>query len=122
MAENSLDTTGIDHVVFHVRDTERSKAFYTGVLGMTVESEFPGRLRLKCGRQLLALFAAPEGGDFTAHGDVNHVALTVRRGTYEEIRGTLEAAGIEVTGRPGDERCIYFDDPDGHRLQIVVPD
>lgn len=122
MSAKSLDTTGIDHIVLHVRDPERSKAFYTDVLGMTLQSEYPGRIRLKCGAQLVALFRAPDGDDFATHHDVNHVALNVRRGTYEEIRATLEAVGITVSGRPGDDRCIYFSDPDGHRLQIVVPE
>jgi hypothetical protein len=26
-----------------------------------------------------------------------------------------------VDGRPGQDRCIYFRDPDGHRLQLMVP-
>jgi hypothetical protein len=25
-----------------------------------------------------------------------------------------------VSGRPGDDHCIYFNDPDGHRLQLVL--
>lgn len=121
MSGQSLGATGIDHIVFHVRDTERAKAFYTDILGLTVQSEAPGQVRLRCGSQSVALFEAPDIGDFTIRRDINHVALTVRRGTYEEIRGKLEAAGITVTGRPGDDRCVYFADPDGHRLQIVVP-
>ena len=28
--------------------------------------------------------------------------------------------GVAVSGRPGQERCIYFRDPDGHRLQLMV--
>jgi len=27
---------------------------------------------------------------------------------------------VAVTGRPGEDRCIYFQDPDGHRLQLMV--
>jgi hypothetical protein len=27
-----------------------------------------------------------------------------------------------VSGRPGEDRCIYFNDPDGHRLQLMVRD
>jgi hypothetical protein len=25
-----------------------------------------------------------------------------------------------VHGRPGDESCVYFEDPDGHRLQLYT--
>jgi hypothetical protein len=27
---------------------------------------------------------------------------------------------VKVSGRPGDPHCIYFHDPDGHRLQLMV--
>lgn len=33
MAAPKLRVTGINHVVLHVTDLERSKMFYTGVLG-----------------------------------------------------------------------------------------
>jgi hypothetical protein len=33
----------------------------------------------------------------------------------------LEEQGIEVIGRTGDPHCIYFSDPDGHRLQLLTP-
>jgi hypothetical protein len=32
----------------------------------------------------------------------------------------LEERGVAVSGRPGQDRCIYFRDPDGHRLQLIV--
>ena len=122
MTDISLNTTGIDHIVLHVRDTEVSRAFYVDVLGMTVDHGYPGHIFLKCGSQLLGLFKTREAGDFTPRHDVNHLALNVGAGTYQDIRRHLEAAGIEVSGRPGDEQCIYFNDPDGHMLQIVVPE
>jgi hypothetical protein len=36
------------------------------------------------------------------------------------LKADLEKHGVVVSGRPGDDRCIYFDDPDGHRLQLMV--
>ncbi len=122
LGTSGLTTTGIDHVVLHVRDPEASKAFYTGVLGMEVDHEYRGHVFLRCGRQLVGLFQARDGDGFRPGHDVNHLALNVEAGSYEDLRGRLEAAGIAVSGRPGDARCIYFDDPDGHMLQIVVPD
>jgi len=49
------------------------------------------------------------------------MALRLESGTYEEVKEYLERHGCTVTGRPGDDRCIYFDDPDGHRLQLLYP-
>ena len=31
----------------------------------------------------------------------------------------LRAHGVEVSGRSDDEECVYFEDPDGHQLQVV---
>lgn len=121
MPETKIETSGIDHVVLHVSDLERSRRFYLDVLGMTVAHESSGRAFLSCGAQLVALFEVRGGAPVKAGAELNHLALRVDSGTYEELKAYLEGRGIEVTGRPGDERCIYFDDPDGHRLQLVVP-
>jgi catechol 2,3-dioxygenase-like lactoylglutathione lyase family enzyme len=118
----SLTTTGIDHVVLHVRDPEASTAFYVDILGLTVDHGSAGHIFLRCGSQLVGLFSAPRGAAFETGHDVNHLALNVASGSYEDIRAHLEAAGIKVSGRPGDDRCIYFHDPDGHMIQIVVPE
>ena len=50
---------------------------------------------------------------------MNHLALNVAGGTYESLKSELEAHGVSVSGRPGDDHCIYFQDPDGHRLQLM---
>ena len=50
---------------------------------------------------------------------MNHLAINVASGTYESLKAELESHGIKVSGRPGDDRCIYFSDPDGHRLQLI---
>jgi glyoxylase I family protein len=114
-----IQTNGIDHIVLHCRDIARAKRFYTEVLCMTVYREDGGQLFMHAGAQGVALFeqagAAPAG----AGGDLNHLALNVTDGTYESLKAELERHGVEVTGRPGDDHCIYFRDPDGHRLQLV---
>ena len=46
-------------------------------------------------------------------------ALNVATGTYETLKAELESHGVAVSGRPGEDHCIYFRDPDGHRLQLV---
>ncbi len=49
------------------------------------------------------------------------MALRLQSGEYERVKALLEKEGIEVTGRRGDPHCIYFSDPDGHRLQLLTP-
>ena len=122
MPEATLRTTGIDHVVLYVSDIRRSKKFYLDVLGMSVADESPRHLFLACGGQGFALFEPRDGAPLETGRELNHLAFNVDAGTYEEIKAHLEAHGLEVTGRRGDDRCVYFRDPDGHRLQLVVPD
>ena len=37
--KSPLQVTGIDHVVFHVKDLARSKKFYIDFLGMDIDHE-----------------------------------------------------------------------------------
>lgn len=120
MMKTALKVTGIDHVVLHVRDLERSKRFYLETLGFQVAHESSWQSFLRCGSQQVALFQMRDGGDIHAGSEMNHMALRLEAGEYAEVKAALEAAGIAVHGRPGDDRCIYFDDPDGHRLQVLT--
>ena len=121
MLETRLKTVGIDHTVLHVSDVVRSKRFYIDLLGMTVNHESSWQAFLWCGDQQVALFQVPEGTAIKPGDDLNHMALRLESGTYEEVKAHLERNGCQVSGRPGDDRCIYFDDPDGHRLQLLFP-
>jgi catechol 2,3-dioxygenase-like lactoylglutathione lyase family enzyme len=114
-----IEANGIDHIVLHVSDVRRSKQFYTELLGMIPYRENDRQVFLHAGSQGVALFRRGEGDQATASGDMNHLALRVAGGTYELLKGELEANGVKVSGRPGDDRCIYFQDPDGHRLQLM---
>jgi catechol 2,3-dioxygenase-like lactoylglutathione lyase family enzyme len=115
-----IQTSGVDHVVLHVDDVQRAKKFYTDVLGMTVYREDDRQVFLHAGQQGVALFEKEGGVPLTVGNDLNHLALNVASGTYETLKAELEAHGVIVTGRPGEDRCIYFHDPDGHRLQLMM--
>jgi len=56
-----------------------------------------------------------------AGSEMNHMALRLKSGEYEKVKALLEKQGIKVNGRRGDPHCIYFSDPDGHRLQLLTP-
>jgi glyoxylase I family protein len=119
--ESPFKVTGIDHVVFHVKDLAGSKKFYIDFLGMTIDHESSWQCFLKCGNQGIALFEVDEGEDVHAGSEVNHMALRLQAGDYAHVKATLENAGIDVYGRKGDPQCIYFHDPDGHQLQLLIP-
>ncbi len=116
-----IRTTGIDHVVMHVKDLPRSRRFYIDLLGMDVDHENEGQLFLRCGSQQLALFARGRPPEDDENRELHHMAFHVETGSYEEVKSALEAAGVAVNARRNDPECIYFRDPDGHRLQILPP-
>jgi len=119
--QSPLKVTGIDHVVFHVKDLPRARKFYVDFLGMEVEHERDWQCFLKCGNQGIALFEVDDSDDIHCGSEMNHMALRLVSGDYEGVKKTLGDAGIEVHGRRGDPHCIYFHDPDGHRLQLLMP-
>jgi hypothetical protein len=73
---------------------------------------------MHAGHQGVALFKK-DGAAAPAGGDLNHLALNVEAGTYDALKAELEGRGVAVSGRPGDDHCIYLSDPDGHRLQLI---
>ena len=88
LAKTKIQVTGLDHVVLHVRDLQRSKLFYTEVLGLPVYRETETQCFVKCGGQLLALFERKEGEIHAGEG-LDHIALDVAAGTYEDRKSVV---------------------------------
>src|SRR5687767_13544859 len=120
MGQAPLKVSGIDHVVLYVRDLSRARKFYTDLLGMKVAHENSRQCFLRCGPQMVALFEARDGSEIPGGSEMNHMALRLESGEYQQVRAILEAAEIKVSGRRNDPHCIYFSDPDGHRLQLLT--
>jgi hypothetical protein len=87
---------------------------------MTVYRQSDRQVFLHAGQQGVALFKKHDDTPVTSGHELNHLALNVATGTYETLKAELEKHGVAVSGRPGDDRCIYFRDPDGHRLQLTI--
>ncbi len=114
----ALEILGLDHVVLYCRDTARTRIFYTEVLGMGVRVESDAYVFLSCGDQMIALMRA-EDGVASRRREMDHMAFTVK-GSYEDTLARLASHGIKVTTEDNNPRCIYFNDPDGHRIQILA--
>ena len=121
MAAPKLRVTGINHVVLHVADLERSKRFYIDALGFADRniSDGPPTMRasfLRCGMQGLDLFEI--SGD--AHGgqEMNHMALNVAADDLDQLVTLLTAAGIDASERTP-RNSVFISDPDGHRLEML---
>jgi catechol 2,3-dioxygenase-like lactoylglutathione lyase family enzyme len=121
MAAPKLHVTGINHVVLHVTDLERSKSFYMDVLGFEDRniSGGPPSMKasfLRCGMQGLDLFEV--SGD--AHGgqEMNHMALNVSAEDLDQLVTRLSEAGVDASGRTP-RNSVFITDPDGHRLEML---
>jgi len=126
---------GIDHVVFRVADLDASLAFYTGVLGATVEKVEAdiGLWQLRAGSALIDL--VPLGGRLGRMGgsgpgkegrNVDHVCFRLAEWDEGAILAHLAGHGLaaEVAQRYGAEGSgpsIYITDPDGNGLELKGP-
>ena len=120
MAQRTLKTVGINHVVLHVADMDRSLRFYCDFLG------FEGRGAngsagekmsfLRCGEQGLDLFQV----DGDAHGglEMNHLALSVKAPDLSPVVEALDEAGIDSSARTN-RGTVFIFDPDGHRIELI---
>jgi catechol-2,3-dioxygenase len=125
----------LGHVLLKVADTERSKVFYSKVLGFEVVEEDPqhGGVFMTLGKDGHTLDLSPVDDPETAQRvspnrlGVHHIAFQVD--SYEALKDayfTLQDQGIKDI-RAVDhvsQKSIYFHDPDGNRLEIYyeLPD
>jgi catechol 2,3-dioxygenase len=118
----------IGHVVLKVRNLERSRAFYTEVLGMDVMMEISAipAVFLANNRRdhhEIALFEVGPAADGLQAMQIGlaHVAFRLRsekelRAAYDEFKE--KHVPISFTVDHGVTKSIYFRDPDGHELEV----
>ena len=112
----------LNHVALHVADVERSRRFYSDVLGLEElprpAFSFPGAwLRLGADQELHLI------GDRTqpvhSHNRGTHFALRVP--SIADAEAHLKVRGLEYTGpkrRPDGAWQIFIVDPDGHYVEL----
>jgi catechol 2,3-dioxygenase-like lactoylglutathione lyase family enzyme len=123
-----MELEGIDHVAVGVRDIERSAKWYTEVLGFERLYEgawdgvptFVGK-----GKTGIALFPASPDAKSAAstHRDLRllHLAFRADRENFLTAQRELEKRGIKFQFQDHEiSHSIYFNDPDGHQLEITT--
>ena len=107
---------GVSHICVPVRDLERSRRFYLGVVGCTVEAEGEGWIDLDAGGAKLRLYAVGAGVQPGA------VMLRLLCGGITAALADIAAGGGRVIAdarRTPDKQVIgEAADPDGHRLVL----
>ena len=124
----------LGHVLIRAADKERSRRFYTEVLGFRVSEELPGDAAfLTLGNGFHTFDIAQHPHPDTAHspsGDnlgLGHIAFQVDSyAAFREAYETLLDLDVTITRAMdhSSQRSLYFTDPDGNGLEIYfeVPD
>jgi catechol-2,3-dioxygenase len=130
----SVPSIKTGHIGLNVSDLARSKQFYQQVFGFEVlgESEEMGRQFVFLGQDgtpILTLWQQSEGRFATHQVGLHHLAFQV--GTIEAVRAFEERLhalgasflydGVVPHAEGADSGGVYFEDPDGIRLEIYSP-
>jgi lactoylglutathione lyase len=136
MAENNIPIQGMQtgHIGLNVSDLDRSKNFYQRVFGFEVvgESQEDGRrfVFLSEGRKLvLTLWQQGEGRFDKQRPGLHHLSFQVA--TIEDVKQAEQKLrelqvplfydGIVPHAEGAESGGIFFEDPDGIRLEIYAP-
>lgn len=117
------DVDGVHHITLNVTDLDRSKAFYVGVLGLSIDQDIEGyKVRFRLGRYTRLVLkpplpGTPVGDEFTERRiGLDHISVGVPdRPALEALVARLAEAGVETTGihrDPTGPALVCFRDPD----------
>jgi lactoylglutathione lyase len=122
------------HIGLNVSDLDRSRLFYQRVFGLEAAhlSEQDGRrfvFLAKDGVLVLTLWQQAEGRFDAARPGLHHLSFQVdtidqvrtAERTLRELGATFAYEGIVPHEEGADSGGIYFEDPDGLRLEIYAP-
>ena len=128
----AISTTG--HVGINVTKLDRSVSFYRAVFGLDVMSRSDDRDRAYAflgadGKLVLTLWQQAKQPFMAAAAGLHHLSFQV--GDIAEVRSaedrvraqglTLHHSGIVPHGEGASSGGIFFEDPDGTRLEIYAP-
>ena len=114
------------HTTLPATDLERAKRFYAEKLGLTPESELPGGLLYRCGRDTRFSLFPSQGealGTYTQAiwlvDDVeSEVAALKARGVVFEEYDTPEVKTVKSVATIGQSKGAWFKDSEGNLLAL----
>lgn len=126
---------GLLETALYVADVDRSAAFFRDVIGLAPMFENERLVAFDAGRQgVLLLFhegaslddMESPGGIVPGHDGRGplHMAFAITEDAYDEWRRHLVAHDVPIRGEmrwPRGGRSLYFEDPDGHVLEVATP-
>ena len=117
----------VGHVVLKMRDLEKAKAFYQGVLGMQIGSESPRGVffRFNDYHHDIAVFKTADDAELPKRDQVGLVHVAVVADSVETVRAMYDrckAMGVEIssTRDHGVTKSLYVKDPEGNTIEIYA--
>ena len=114
----------LNHTIVSCRDQQRSAAFLSEILGSPA-TRF-GHFLVVEADNAVSLDFAESSGEIAAQ----HYAFLVGEDEFDAAFGRIRDRGLTYWADPGKSRGainhndggrgLYFDDPDGHRLEIIT--
>lgn len=126
---------GLLETALYVDDMARSVAFFEDVLGLTAMLRTDRLTAFDAGRQgVLLVFLRgaslddmpSERGLVPGHDGRGplHMAFAIAADSFDAWRDRLTGAGVVMRGEmawPRGGKSLYFEDPDGHVLELATP-
>lgn len=119
-------TVKLNHTIVHARDKRASARFLAELLGLPAPVPFAHFLGVQVGNEVTL--------DYLETDDeiqVQHYAFLVSEAEFDAIFGRIKARGVPYFADPGRTskgeinrhdggRGVYFEDPNGHVLEIIT--
>jgi len=116
----------LNHTIVSCRDQQRSASFLTGILGLQLPARFARFLVVEADNNVSLDFA-----ETTEPITPQHYAFLVGEEDFDAAFGRIRGQGLQYWADPGRTqpgvvnhrdggRGVYFEDPDGHLLEILT--
>ncbi|NDL57083.1 VOC family protein [Phytoactinopolyspora mesophila] len=117
----------LNHTIVASRDKRAAAEFVAEILGLEVGPQFGPFLPVETSNGVTLDFMDTDAAEITPQ----HYAFLVSESEFDEIFGRIQQAGITYYADPGHSqpgqinrndggRGAYFDDPNGHNLEIIT--
>ncbi|QIR41791.1 VOC family protein (plasmid) [Tolypothrix sp. PCC 7910] len=118
-------TITLNHTIVPARDKEASAEFFASIFGLKVEKDVGHFVAVRVNEKLTLDFA--DSDVFESH----HYAFHVSDEEFDAIFARIKDKGIEYSSDPMHHnkgeinhrkggRGFYFDDPNGHNLELLT--
>jgi len=119
-------TAKLNHTIIYARDKQASAAFLSEVLGLPAPVPYGPFMGVQAGNEVTLDF-------MDADGEIapQHYAFLISEAEFDEIFARIRERKVPYWADPGQQqrgkintrdggRGVYFEDPDGHLLEILT--